>query len=122
VTVGCAEALALALRVVARPGDTIAIESPTYFGLLHALEALELKALELPTDATEGIDWNALQRVLATGRIAACLFASSQPNPISPCALPTPCPRCGGRMIIIETFARGCQPKHASAAIRIDTS
>ena len=37
-----------------------------------------------------------------------------------------PCPCCGGRMIIIETFARGCQPKHqpspAPPAIRIDTS
>jgi len=39
-----------------------------------------------------------------------------------PGALPMPCPCCGGRMIIIKTFARGCQPKHASAAIRIDTS
>jgi hypothetical protein len=40
--------------------------------------------------------------------------------------LPQPCPCCGGRMIIIETFARGCQPKHrptpASQEIRIDTS
>jgi hypothetical protein len=40
--------------------------------------------------------------------------------------LPRPCPCCGGRMIIIETFARGCQPKHrptpAPAPIRIDTS
>jgi hypothetical protein len=37
-----------------------------------------------------------------------------------------PCPCCGGQMIIIERFARGCQPKHqptpAPAAIRIDTS
>jgi hypothetical protein len=43
-----------------------------------------------------------------------------------PRALPRPCRCCGGRMIIIETFARGCQPKHrpapATAAIRIDTS
>ena len=43
-----------------------------------------------------------------------------------PRVLPRPCPCCGGRMIIIETFARGCNPKHrptpASAAIRIDTS
>jgi hypothetical protein len=39
-----------------------------------------------------------------------------------PRALPTPCPCCGGRLIIIETFARGCQPKHAPATIRIDTS
>ena len=39
-----------------------------------------------------------------------------------PRSLPKPCPCCGGRMIIIETFARGCQPKHAPPAIRIDTS
>jgi len=43
-----------------------------------------------------------------------------------PRVLPRPCRYCGGRMIIIETFARGCQPKHhpapATAAIRIDTS
>jgi hypothetical protein len=39
-----------------------------------------------------------------------------------PRALPTPCRHCGGRLIIIETFARGCQPKHAPATIRIDTS
>ena len=39
-----------------------------------------------------------------------------------PHVLPRPCPCCGGRMIVIETFARGCQPKHRStpapAAIR----
>jgi hypothetical protein len=43
-----------------------------------------------------------------------------------PRVLPRPCRCCGGRMIIIETFARSCQPKHrpapAAAAIRIDTS
>jgi Putative transposase/Transposase zinc-binding domain len=40
--------------------------------------------------------------------------------------LPKPCPCCGGRMIIIEAFARGCQPRHrptpAPPIIRIDTS
>jgi hypothetical protein len=43
-----------------------------------------------------------------------------------PRVLPLPCPCCGGRMIVIETFGRGCQPKHRPtpppAAIRIDTS
>ena len=43
-------------------------------------------------------------------------------EPDQPRALPNACPCCGGRMIIIETFARGCQPKHAPPAIRIDTS
>jgi hypothetical protein len=43
-----------------------------------------------------------------------------------PRVLPRRCPCCGGRMIVIETFARGCEPKHRRApppaAIRIDTS
>ena len=39
-----------------------------------------------------------------------------------PRALPNPCPCCGGRMIIIETFARNRQPKHTTASIRIDSS
>ena len=43
-----------------------------------------------------------------------------------PRMLPRPCPCCGGRMIVIETFARGCEPKHqptpAPGEIRIDTS
>jgi hypothetical protein len=41
-------------------------------------------------------------------------------------ALACPCPCCGGRMFIIETFGAGCQPRHRPAAprvaIRIDTS
>jgi DNA-binding transcriptional MocR family regulator len=87
ITCGCTEALTLALTAVAKPGDTIAIESPTYFGLLHAIEALDLKALELPTDAAEGIDAAALASVLRSRRIAACLLASSFNNPLG-CTIP----------------------------------
>ena len=43
-----------------------------------------------------------------------------------PRVLPCPCPRCGGRMIVIEVFARGCEPRWrptpAPTPIRIDTS
>ena len=43
-----------------------------------------------------------------------------------PCVHPRPCPCCGGRMLIIETFAPGCEPRDRPAptmpAIRIDTS
>lgn len=42
--------------------------------------------------------------------------------PDAPRALPYPCPRCGARMIIIETFARGCAPSWQPTPIRIDTS
>jgi hypothetical protein len=41
-------------------------------------------------------------------------------------ALTQPCPCCGGRMMIIETFERGCSPRYRptspTVAIRIDTS
>jgi hypothetical protein len=47
-------------------------------------------------------------------------------NTTEPPSLSHPCPCCGGRMIIIETFARGAKPRYrpnaSMAAIRIDTS
>jgi DNA-binding transcriptional MocR family regulator len=87
ITCGCTEALTLALKAVTKPGDTIAIESPTYFGLLHALESLGLKALELPTSAADGIDLAALEKAVKGKSIAACLFASSFNNPLG-CTMP----------------------------------
>ncbi|HXC30130.1 MAG TPA: PLP-dependent aminotransferase family protein [Stellaceae bacterium] len=87
ITCGCTEALTLALKAVARAGDTIAVESPTYFGLLHVLEALGLKVLELPTDAEKGVDLAVLEGALQRKSITACLFASSFNNPLG-CTMP----------------------------------
>ena len=51
---------------------------------------------------------------------------TAPPEPEQPCVLPRPCPCCGGRMLIIEVFARGETPKHRPspkpAPMRIDTS
>src|SRR5260370_13475380 len=82
ITCGCTEALVLALKVVARPGDTIAIESPTYFGFLQVLQALDLRVLELPTDASSGVDLTALRRAVGTTSVKACLLSSSFNNPL----------------------------------------
>ncbi|MGC2777703.1 MAG: PLP-dependent aminotransferase family protein, partial [Bradyrhizobium sp.] len=82
ITNGCTEALNIALSVTTKPGDTVAIESPTYFGLLQVLEAHGLRALELPTDPTSGVDVAALDRALGARRVAACLLASSFSNPL----------------------------------------
>ena len=82
ITSGCLEAIALALSVATRPGDTVAIESPTYFGLLRSLEALGLKGLELPTDATNGVDLTALKNVLERKGVKTCLFSSCFNNPL----------------------------------------
>lgn len=66
VTLGCIEALNLALRATTRPGDIVAIESPTFFGLLQVLEALNLRALEIPTSPQTGISLEALELALRT--------------------------------------------------------
>lgn len=82
ITSGCTEAVTLALTSVAKPGDTIAVESPTYFGLLHTLEVLGMKALELPTEPTNGVNVHALARLLDTQPVAACMLSSSFSNPL----------------------------------------
>lgn len=87
ITCGATEALALALNAVARPGDTIAIESPSYFGLLQVLRALGLKALELPTDARNGIAVDALRDALESKDVRACVLASCFSNPLG-CTMP----------------------------------
>jgi hypothetical protein len=42
--------------------------------------------------------------------------------PDTPRVLPCPCPRCGARMIVIEVFARGYEPRWRPTPSRIDTS
>ena len=42
--------------------------------------------------------------------------------PDAPRVLPCPCPRCGARMIVIEVFARGCEPRWRPTPGTIDTS
>jgi DNA-binding transcriptional MocR family regulator len=87
ITCGCTEAVTLALKAVSRPGDTIAIESPTYFGFFQVIEALDLKVFELPTDARSGVDLAALEKALRGKSIKACLFSSSFGNPLG-CTMP----------------------------------
>lgn len=88
VTHGCIEALNLALRAVAGPGDTIAVESPTYFGLLQALENLGMKALEIPTSPHTGISAPALELAVRTyGNVKAVVVVPNLQNPLG-CIMP----------------------------------
>ncbi len=41
ITHGCVDAIHMALRVLTRPGDLIATESPSYYGLLQLADVLE---------------------------------------------------------------------------------
>ena len=82
ITSGCQEALTLALRATCRPGDTVVVDSPTYFNILQLLETLGLRALELPTDPREGICLSPLQDALREHTVRACLFQSNFSNPL----------------------------------------
>lgn len=82
VTTGATEAISLALRAVTKPGDTVAIESPTYHGFLQVLEGLHLNALEIATCPRDGICVECLAEAVERGEVAACLLVSSFGNPL----------------------------------------
>lgn len=81
-TVGAMEALGLCLRVVAQPGDTVAIESPIYFGLLQLIESLRIRAVEVPSQPGTGMDLDALEEALAAHKIKACIALPSVNQPL----------------------------------------
>ena len=56
ITAGETDAMALALRAVTKPGDTVAVESPTFFGILQEIQDAGLSAVEISTHPTTGID------------------------------------------------------------------
>ena len=81
ITHGCMDALNLSLRAVAKPGDTVLVEAPTYFGLLQMIESLGMKTLGVPASCSEGLDVTAFEKALKQHTIAACLLIPSFGNP-----------------------------------------
>lgn len=86
-TVGCMEALHLALSATCRPGDTVAIESPIFYGVLQAIEHLGLRALEIPAHPRTGLSLEALRLALDEMPVHAVLTISNFNNPLG-CTVP----------------------------------
>lgn len=83
ITNGGLEAVYLALRSVASAGDTIVLESPTYFHLLQVIESLGMRALEIPTHPRDGISLEALEfATREPGSVKACVLLPNFPNPM----------------------------------------
>jgi DNA-binding transcriptional MocR family regulator len=82
-TSGAMNSIFNCLMAVTQPGDTIAIESPVYFGILQIAKSLGLKIIELPTHPVTGIDLDALKKVLP--QLKACCFISNFNNPLGCC-------------------------------------
>ncbi len=82
ITAGCSEAMSLCLQAVCSPGDTVAIESPTYFGILLILESLHLKALEIPANPGTGMSLDALGFALENHPVKAVVAMTNFNNPL----------------------------------------
>jgi DNA-binding transcriptional MocR family regulator len=82
ITGGALEAIHLCLRAVTQPGDTIALESPTYWGILQTIEMLGLKALEVPTHPRTGPSLDALEVVLTQDLVKAVVLIPTVHNPL----------------------------------------
>ncbi len=84
-TSGSIDAISFCMLTLAQRGDTIAVESPVYFGILHLAKSLGLKVLELPTNPITGIEVDTLKKALETKKVKLCLLVSNFSNPLGSC-------------------------------------
>ena len=82
ITNGGQEALLLSLKAVASAGDIIAVESPTYHGVLELIDSLGMLAIEVETCPEEGVTIAELDRTLSEHSVKACMFSTTLGNPL----------------------------------------
>ncbi|HEV2787394.1 MAG TPA: PLP-dependent aminotransferase family protein [Solirubrobacteraceae bacterium] len=80
VTTGARQAIDLVARAILGPGDVAVVESPTFAGALASLQATGARVLPLPVDA-EGVDVDALERILARHEIKLVALQEACQNP-----------------------------------------
>ncbi|MEO0424909.1 MAG: PLP-dependent aminotransferase family protein [Pseudomonadota bacterium] len=82
ITNGAQEGLMLALKAVTSPGDLVAVESPTYHGVLELIDSLGLLAVEVDTCAESGVMLKHLSEILTQHEIRACVFSTTLQSPL----------------------------------------
>lgn len=81
ITANHMEAVCTFLRLLTKPGDVVAVQSPSPMVLLNTLDQLGVRVLEIPTDPKEGLSVETLAFALKQEKIAACVFEANFPNP-----------------------------------------
>jgi DNA-binding transcriptional MocR family regulator len=81
VTNGALEALNLSLAAVTQPGDSVIIESPSFYAALQAIERMGLRAIEVPSHPEHGIDLQALEQAIIQHQPKACWLMTNFQNP-----------------------------------------
>ncbi|RQW64458.1 PLP-dependent aminotransferase family protein [Vibrio viridaestus] len=77
---GCLDSVKIALTVCTNPGDTIAISSPCYNGLLDLISQLGLHIIEVPSHS-DGIELDQLETLFQNAKVKAGLFCTTHMNP-----------------------------------------
>jgi len=85
ITGGCLEAITLSIKTVTKPGDTVAVETPNYFGIFQSLENMGLKVVEISSSPVTGLDLNSLQQAIKKFPIKACVVIPNFNNPLGGC-------------------------------------
>jgi DNA-binding transcriptional MocR family regulator len=106
-TPGCIAAVSYCLMALAKRGDTIAVESPCYFGILQLAQSMGLKILELPAHPQTGIDIDALKKAITKNKIKVCIFCSNFNNPVAVLCRTNKKRSGKGYLRIIHPFNRG---------------
>jgi DNA-binding transcriptional MocR family regulator len=81
ITTGSTEALKICLEAITKPGEIVAVESPTYVGILLAIESLHLHVVEIPTDPQNGMDLDSFALTASRQRISALVIVPNFSNP-----------------------------------------
>ena len=89
VTSGGMECIALACQSLIDPGDTVAVEAPTYLGALMAFDRYEAEVEGIPIDG-DGLLVDALEERLAGGLRRSCSTSSpsTRTRPAARCRSP----------------------------------
>jgi DNA-binding transcriptional MocR family regulator len=82
ITNGALEALNLCLAAVTRPGDSVIIECPCFYGALQSLERRGLKAVHVPTSPVRGVDIQAVEDAIRRHRPRAAWLMTTFQNPL----------------------------------------
>lgn len=68
-----------------KAGDNVAIESPGFYGVIQLLDKLGLNAIEIPSHSANGIDVDALEKVLEMFEVTACVVSRCFSTPSGAC-------------------------------------
>ena len=85
ITNGCLEAITMCLRAVTQPGDTVAVESPNYFGIFQSIESMGLKVVEISSCFISGMELDCLKKAIKKFPIKAVVTIPNFNNPLGGC-------------------------------------